>query len=214
MILWQIYKLKHVLTFCSVSCVQGFYCPTHLIIWFWMWFCCCSSSVWRLSGSFTVRTQTEILGRTENSSRLTDQLLNCKSQYSWGTIVIVQRMQQLLSVNMAAAVMWHIKKNLWWHHWWLVMVCGCSGWKGNLCERSLASCVSLFILIPCVALAVYYLLLQTFVLRLEFLLSAVLLCFYSLEFLLGLLSVSAFSRWPDYLMRVGGSQFVKNLYLL
>ncbi|KAI3351549.1 hypothetical protein L3Q82_020236 [Scortum barcoo] len=68
------------------------------------------------------------------------------------------------------------------------------GWKGNLCERSLASCASLFILLPCAALAVYYLLLQTFVLRLEFLLSAVLLCFYGLEFLLGLLSVSAFSR--------------------
>ncbi|KAM8733783.1 transmembrane protein 216 isoform 1-T1 [Acanthopagrus schlegelii] len=72
------------------------------------------------------------------------------------------------------------------------------GWKGNLCERSLASCVSLFILIPCVALAVYYLLLQTFVLRLELLLSAVLLCFYGLEFLLGLLSVSAFSRSKVY----------------
>lgn len=69
------------------------------------------------------------------------------------------------------------------------------GWKGNLCERSLASLVSLFILFPCTALAVYYLLLQTFVLRLEFLLSAVLLCFYGLEFLLGLLSISAFSRW-------------------
>lgn len=125
MILWQIYKLKHVLTFCSVSGVQGFYCPTHLIIWFWMWFCCCSSSVWRLSGSFTVRTQTEILGRTENSSRLTDQLLNCTSQYSWGTIVIVQRMQQLLSVNMAAAVMWHRKKtcgDIIDDSWWCVVV--------------------------------------------------------------------------------------------
>ncbi|XP_028271741.1 transmembrane protein 216 [Parambassis ranga] len=68
------------------------------------------------------------------------------------------------------------------------------GWKGNLCERSLSSCLSLFILLPCAALAVYYLLLQTFVLRLEFLLSAVLLCFYGLEFLLGLLSISSFSR--------------------
>ncbi|XP_044219461.1 transmembrane protein 216 isoform X2 [Thunnus albacares] len=72
------------------------------------------------------------------------------------------------------------------------------GWKGNLCERSLASAVSLFILLPCAALAVYYLLLQTFVLRLEFLLSAVLLCFYGLEFLLGLVSVSAFSRSKVY----------------
>ncbi|KAM9375414.1 transmembrane protein 216 isoform 2-T2 [Pholidichthys leucotaenia] len=68
------------------------------------------------------------------------------------------------------------------------------GMKGNLCERTLSSCLSLFILLPCSALAVYYLLLQTFVLRLEFLLSAILLCFYGLEFLFGLLSVSAFSR--------------------
>ncbi|KAM4586335.1 transmembrane protein 216 isoform 2-T2 [Fundulus diaphanus] len=67
-------------------------------------------------------------------------------------------------------------------------------WKGNLCERSLSSFVSLFILFPCAALAVYYLLLQTFVLRLEFLLSAVLLCFYGLELLLGVISISAFSR--------------------
>ncbi|XP_039975854.1 transmembrane protein 216 [Xiphias gladius] len=72
------------------------------------------------------------------------------------------------------------------------------GWKGNLCERSLALCASLFILFPCTALAVYYLLLQTFVLRLEFILNAVLLCFYSLEFLLGLLSISAFSRSKVY----------------
>lgn len=69
-----------------------------------------------------------------------------------------------------------------------------SGWKGNLCERSLASCVSLFILVPCVALAVYVLLLQTFVLRLEFILAAVLLVFYGLEFLFGLVSLLAFSR--------------------
>nr|XP_020449780.1 transmembrane protein 216-like [Monopterus albus] len=72
------------------------------------------------------------------------------------------------------------------------------GWKGNLCERSLASCASLLILLPCAVLAVYYLLLQTFVLRLEFLLTAVLLCFYSLEFLLGLLAISTFSRSTSY----------------
>uniref|UniRef100_A0A3Q3W9R9 Transmembrane protein 216 n=1 Tax=Mola mola TaxID=94237 RepID=A0A3Q3W9R9_MOLML len=72
------------------------------------------------------------------------------------------------------------------------------GWKGNLCEHSLATCVSLFVLVPCAALAVYVLLLQTFVLRLEFILSAVLLCFYGLEFLLGILSLSAFSRSMVY----------------
>ncbi|XP_058505403.1 transmembrane protein 216 isoform X1 [Solea solea] len=72
------------------------------------------------------------------------------------------------------------------------------GWKGNLCERSLASCASVFVLLPCAALAVYFLLLQTFVLRLEFILSAVLLCFYGFELLLGLLSISSFSRAKVY----------------
>uniref|UniRef100_H2TAI7 Transmembrane protein 216 n=1 Tax=Takifugu rubripes TaxID=31033 RepID=H2TAI7_TAKRU len=67
------------------------------------------------------------------------------------------------------------------------------GWKGNLCERSLASCLSLFLLVPCVALAVYVLLLQTFVLRVEFILAAVLLVFYGLELVLGLVSLLAFS---------------------
>uniref|UniRef100_A0A8C7K1Q1 Transmembrane protein 216 n=1 Tax=Oncorhynchus kisutch TaxID=8019 RepID=A0A8C7K1Q1_ONCKI len=50
------------------------------------------------------------------------------------------------------------------------------------------------ILVPCTVLSVYYLTLQTFVLRLEFILNAVLLCFYSLEMLLGIMSISAFSR--------------------
>ncbi|XP_013856404.1 transmembrane protein 216, partial [Austrofundulus limnaeus] len=73
-----------------------------------------------------------------------------------------------------------------------------AGWKGNLCERSLSSCTSLLTLLPCAALAVYYLLLQTFVLRLEFLLGCVLLCFYGLELLLGVTSVLAFSRSRVY----------------
>ncbi|XP_063045925.1 transmembrane protein 216 [Engraulis encrasicolus] len=68
------------------------------------------------------------------------------------------------------------------------------GWKGNLCERSLAMSVSLSVLLPCAALAVYYLYLQTFVLRLEFILNAILLCFYGLEFILGVMCVTTFSR--------------------
>lgn len=68
------------------------------------------------------------------------------------------------------------------------------GWKGNLTERSLAMSVSVLVLVPCTVLSVYYLMLQTFVLRLEFILNAVLLCFYSLEMLLGIMSISAFSR--------------------
>nr|XP_057913699.1 transmembrane protein 216 isoform X4 [Doryrhamphus excisus] len=71
-------------------------------------------------------------------------------------------------------------------------------WKGNLCEHSLTTAVSLFLLLPCVTLAAYFLLLQTFVLRLEFLLCIVLLCFYSLQFLLGVLALSAFSRTKVY----------------
>ncbi|XP_036404989.1 transmembrane protein 216 [Megalops cyprinoides] len=72
------------------------------------------------------------------------------------------------------------------------------GWKGNLCERSLALVVSLAVLVPCTVLCVYYLLLQTFVLRLEVLLSAILLCFYGLELLLGLITLSVFSRANVY----------------
>ncbi|XP_028816172.1 transmembrane protein 216 isoform X1 [Denticeps clupeoides] len=69
------------------------------------------------------------------------------------------------------------------------------GWKGNLCERTLAMSVSVGVMVPCTVLCVYYLLLQTFVLRLEFILSAVLLCFYSVELVLGLMAISTFSRY-------------------
>ncbi|KAJ8282125.1 hypothetical protein COCON_G00046440 [Conger conger] len=72
------------------------------------------------------------------------------------------------------------------------------GWKGNLCERSLALMLSLAVLVPCSVLCVYYLLLQTFVLRLELVLNAIQLCFYSLELLLSLITISAFSRANVY----------------
>ncbi|XP_048883491.1 transmembrane protein 216 isoform X1 [Brienomyrus brachyistius] len=72
------------------------------------------------------------------------------------------------------------------------------GQKGNLCQRSLSLVVSIGVLVPCAVLSVYYLLLQTFVLRLEVILNAVLLCFHSLELLLGLVTISAFSRASVY----------------
>ncbi|XP_056327964.1 transmembrane protein 216 [Danio aesculapii] len=72
------------------------------------------------------------------------------------------------------------------------------GWKGNLCQRSLALFMSVAILVPCAVLSVYYLLLQTFVLRLEFVLNAVLLCFYGFELVLGLMTISVFSRANIY----------------
>ncbi|ROL55506.1 Transmembrane protein 216 [Anabarilius grahami] len=68
------------------------------------------------------------------------------------------------------------------------------GWKGNLCQRSLALFVSIGVLVPCAVLSVYYLLLQTFVLRLEVVLNAVLLCFYGFELVLGMMTISVFSR--------------------
>ncbi|KAM9850414.1 transmembrane protein 216 [Aulostomus maculatus] len=72
------------------------------------------------------------------------------------------------------------------------------GWKGNLCEHSLALCVSLLMLLPSVTLAVYFMLLQTFVLLLEFILAAVLLCLHSLHLLMGLFTLSSFSRSQVY----------------
>ncbi|KAM9832982.1 transmembrane protein 216 [Syngnathus typhle] len=72
------------------------------------------------------------------------------------------------------------------------------GWKGNLCEHAVTTAVSLFLLLPCITLSVYFLLLQTFVLRLEFLLGLVLLCFYGLQFLLSVLALSSFARSKVY----------------
>ncbi|XP_061643664.1 transmembrane protein 216 isoform X2 [Phyllopteryx taeniolatus] len=72
------------------------------------------------------------------------------------------------------------------------------GWKGNLCEHAVTTAVSLFLLLPCITLCAYFLLLQSFVLRLEFLLGLVLLCFYGLQFLLSVLALSAFARSKVY----------------
>ncbi|XP_033822826.2 transmembrane protein 216 [Periophthalmus magnuspinnatus] len=70
--------------------------------------------------------------------------------------------------------------------------------KGNLCERPLSSSMSVLVLFPCTALCVYYLLLQTFVLRLEFILNTILLVFYCAEFVLSVLALSMFSRSRVY----------------
>ncbi|XP_051940841.1 transmembrane protein 216 isoform X2 [Hippocampus zosterae] len=72
------------------------------------------------------------------------------------------------------------------------------GWKGNLCEHAVTTAVSLFLLLPCITLSAYFLFLQSLVLRLEFLLGLVLLGFYSLQFLLSILALSAFARSKVY----------------
>uniref|UniRef100_A0A8C5T8E2 Transmembrane protein 216 n=1 Tax=Malurus cyaneus samueli TaxID=2593467 RepID=A0A8C5T8E2_9PASS len=64
------------------------------------------------------------------------------------------------------------------------------GSKGNLCQRKVPLSLSLALTVPAAVLAVYYLLLQTYSLRLEAFLSAILLLFYGLELLLSLLACS------------------------
>ncbi|XP_058685595.1 transmembrane protein 216 isoform X1 [Poecile atricapillus] len=68
------------------------------------------------------------------------------------------------------------------------------GSKGNLCQRKVPLSLSLALTVPAAVLAVYYLLLQTYSLRLEAFLSAILLLFYGLELLLGFLALLSFSR--------------------
>lgn len=69
-----------------------------------------------------------------------------------------------------------------------------TGSKGNLCQRKVPLSLSLALTVPAAVLAVYYLLLQTYSLRLEAFLSAILLLFYGLELLLGFLALLSFSR--------------------
>ncbi|NXR21028.1 TM216 protein, partial [Cinclus mexicanus] len=68
------------------------------------------------------------------------------------------------------------------------------GSKGNLCQRKVPLSLSLALTVPAAVLAVYYLLIQTYSLRLEAFLSAILLLFYSLELFLGFLALLSFSR--------------------
>lgn len=55
--------------------------------------------------------------------------------------------------------------------------------------------VSLALTVPAAVMAAYYLLLQTYALRLEAILSAILLLFYAAELLLGVLALLSFSRY-------------------
>ncbi|XP_053923929.1 transmembrane protein 216 isoform X2 [Cuculus canorus] len=68
------------------------------------------------------------------------------------------------------------------------------GSKGNLCRRKLPLSIGLALTVPAAVMAIYYLLLQTYALRLEAILSAILLLFYTLELLLGSLALVSFSR--------------------
>ncbi|KFU85616.1 Transmembrane protein 216, partial [Chaetura pelagica] len=67
------------------------------------------------------------------------------------------------------------------------------GSKGNLCQRKVPLSISLALTIPSALMATYALLFQTYSLRLEAFLSTILLLFYTLELLLGLLALLSFS---------------------
>ncbi|KAM6358988.1 transmembrane protein 216 isoform 2-T2 [Alca torda] len=69
------------------------------------------------------------------------------------------------------------------------------GSKGNLCQRKVPLSISLALTVPAAVMATYYLLLQTYALRLEAILSAILLLFYAVELLLGVLLLVSFSRY-------------------
>ncbi|XP_062433238.1 transmembrane protein 216 isoform X1 [Rhea pennata] len=69
------------------------------------------------------------------------------------------------------------------------------GSKGNLCQRKVLLSISLALTFPAAMMAAYYLLLQTYALRLEAILNTILLVFYAAELLLGILTLASFSRF-------------------
>lgn len=68
------------------------------------------------------------------------------------------------------------------------------GSKGNLCQRKLPLGISMALTLPCATMATYYLLLQTYALRLEAILNSILLVFCGAELLLAVLTLAAFCR--------------------
>ncbi|XP_072448203.1 transmembrane protein 216-like isoform X1 [Chiloscyllium punctatum] len=67
------------------------------------------------------------------------------------------------------------------------------GSKGNLCQRKVPLTISLVLLGPSTIMAVYYMLLQTYVLRLEVIINAILLVFYVFELVLYTVGLISFS---------------------
>ncbi|XP_010709062.1 transmembrane protein 216 [Meleagris gallopavo] len=72
------------------------------------------------------------------------------------------------------------------------------GSKGNLCQHKMSLAVCLALTVPAAVMATYCLLLQTYALRLEAILSTILLLFYTVELLLGGLALTSFSSMDVY----------------
>ncbi|XP_006875110.1 PREDICTED: transmembrane protein 216 [Chrysochloris asiatica] len=82
------------------------------------------------------------------------------------------------------------------------------GSKGNLCQRKMPLVISVALTFPSATMASYYLLLQTYVLRLEAIMNGVLLVFCGSELLLEVLTLAAFSRasWVKHPSSLGFQQ--------
>ncbi|KFP14987.1 Transmembrane protein 216, partial [Egretta garzetta] len=65
--------------------------------------------------------------------------------------------------------------------------------RATVCQRKVPLSTSLPLTVPAAVMAAYYLLLQTYALRLEAILSSLLLLFYATELLLGVLALVSFS---------------------
>ncbi|GAB1302184.1 Transmembrane protein 216 [Apodemus speciosus] len=85
------------------------------------------------------------------------------------------------------------------------------GTKGNLCQRKMPLGISVALTFPSAMMASYYLLLQTYVLRLEAIMNSILLFFCGSELLLEILTLATFSRYYcgglDSPPRYGGIDF-------
>jgi len=69
-----------------------------------------------------------------------------------------------------------------------------SGWKGNLTESKGSIGISLVLLVPAVLSSVYVLVFQSYVLRLEVILSSVYLTIQGFQFIFGLICVATFYK--------------------
>ncbi|XP_067902948.1 transmembrane protein 216-like [Heterodontus francisci] len=67
------------------------------------------------------------------------------------------------------------------------------GSKGNLSQRKVPLTISLVLLGPSTIMAIYYMLLQTYVMRLEVTINAILLVFYAFEMFLCTVALMSFS---------------------
>jgi len=67
--------------------------------------------------------------------------------------------------------------------------------KGNLTERSVGVGVSMLLSVPSIMGALYLLLWQTYVLRVDLILSAIQLVFIGFELIIGIVSIINFARF-------------------